>query len=174
MGTTAIAPQALHFCGILYSDESVLEQCITRLRNDFGEIFYQVRGFPFDMSDYYNKEMGEGLLKAFVFFDAMIQEDSIADIKIKTNALEQEFARNANRIINCDPGYLDMAKVVLATTKDRGHRIYLRDGIYAETTLLFQGRSYETYPWTYPDFHKKEYIALFNAVREIFNAKRNL
>ncbi|HLF85879.1 MAG TPA: DUF4416 family protein, partial [Nitrospiria bacterium] len=69
------------------------------------------------------------------------------------------------RMINIDPGYLNMAKVVLATTKDFSHRIYLKDGIYAEVTLIYVGDSYYPLPYTFPDFRSKDYIGLFNSVR---------
>jgi hypothetical protein len=42
------------------------------------------------------------------------------------------------RPLNLDPGYLTEAKLVLATTKDRNHRLYLDRGIFAEVTLCYQ------------------------------------
>ena len=173
MGIASIPHKALLFIGILYRDELLLEKVSDELVKRYGPIFEKVDNIPFDVTTYYDKEMGEGIKKAFLFFDNLISMDKIVEIKLETNDIEEKYIDNAgNRRINLDPGYLDMAKVVLATTKDRGHRVYLRDGIFAESTLKFYHGTYTIFPWTYPDFKKDEYIALFNRIREIYSQKR--
>ena len=74
-------------------------------------------------------------------------------------------------LVNLDPGYLTTAKLVLATTKDFGHRVYLRDGIYAESTLHYIDGRWEPWPWTYPDYAGPRYHAFFERVRERFKQK---
>lgn len=173
MGLPVLHQEAMLFWGVLYTCHQKLESIRETLEARFGSAFYEVHGFPFTASSYYNKEMGEGLLKSFFFFDSMIAPDTIADIKLLSNSIEDSFVINGKRTINCDPGYLDMAKVVLPTTKDRDHRIYLRDGIFAEVTLHYRGQSFEGFPWTYPDFATPDYIELFNAMRGVFANNRN-
>ena len=73
-----------------------------------------------------------------------------------------------SRQVNIDPGYLDLAKLVLATTKDYAHRIFLRKGVFAEIALSFRGASFSANAWTYPDYASKEYIDIFNQMRKLY------
>ncbi|MBI4680026.1 MAG: DUF4416 family protein [Nitrospirae bacterium] len=75
---------------------------------------------------------------------------------------------NGGRRINLDPGYLDSAKVVLVSTKDFSHRIYLGRGIYGEVTLVYSGKNYQTFPYTYPDFRTQEYFDIFKKARDMY------
>jgi hypothetical protein len=62
-------------------------------------------------------------------------------------------------------------KLVLATTKDYSHRIYLRDGIYAEVTLYFRKGRFHPFEWTYPDYCTREYIEVFYKIRQIYHSQ---
>ena len=75
------------------------------------------------------------------------------------------------RRINIDPGYINAGKLVLATTKDWQHRLYLGEGIYGEVTLRFKGVSFSVWEWTYPDYQTADYIEIFNLIRELFMRK---
>ena len=94
------------------------------------------------MTDYYEKEMGTGLLRRFVSFAPLISPEALAEIKLKTHGIEEGYqwieGEKRGRRVNIDPGYLDGGKVVLASTKGTSHRIYLRSGVYGEVTLFFQ------------------------------------
>jgi hypothetical protein len=57
--------------------------------------------------------------------------------------------------VNIDPGYIARDKLVLATTKDFFHRLYLGKGIYGEVTLHFQKGAVRHFSWTYPDYRDK-------------------
>lgn len=103
-----------------------------------------------------------------MFFKNLISEEDIADIKIKTNQIEKELSVEGKRKINLDPGYIGLAKLVLATTKDYSHRIYLRRGIYGEVTLIYRGNSFTPHINTYRDYSDREYIELFNLARNIY------
>jgi len=89
-------------------------------------------------------------------------------IKINTNIIEEKLSKHGLRIINIDPGYLDMAKLILASTKDYKHRIYLDKGIYAEITLFYQNKNFTPWEWTYPDYKSSDYIAIFNHIRALY------
>ena len=91
-------------------------------------------------------------------------------IKLYTHRLEKKFLAAKLRQINIDPGYLDLAKLVLATTKDYAHRVFLRKGIFAEITLSFRGDSFGANDWTYPDYRTQEYIDIFNQIRKLYLA----
>ncbi len=116
--------------------------------------------------------MGSGLQKKFVFFRELINPGVIAEIKLKTIALEKQYLNeNGGRMINLDPGYLDASKVVLVTTKHYSHRIYLSKGIYGEVTLIYSSKSYQTLPYTYPDYKTEGYLDIFKKAREIYNTQ---
>ena len=100
-----------------------------------------------------------------VFFKTFINPGTLADIKIKTNEIEDFLSSGGKRRINLDPGYLTLSKIVLASTKDYSHRIYLGKGIYAETTLIYKGGIYTPHLFTYRDYQDKKCIELFANAR---------
>ncbi|MCM8762925.1 MAG: DUF4416 family protein [Candidatus Omnitrophica bacterium] len=134
----------------------------------FGNIDYESMPRPFNFTDYYGKELGAGLNRYFISFEKLLSPKDLAKIKIITNKLEKKFSVDSRRKINIDPGYLNLSKLVLATTKDYKHRIYLDKGIYAEVTLYYQARTFKSWPWTYPDYKTKDYIDIFNEIRQIY------
>lgn len=137
-----------------------------------GAVVLSSPRFEFGETGFYLREMGPGLFKQFLVFGNWIDQSRLADWKTKTNQLESEFAaagvREVPRPLNLDPGYLSEAKLVLATTKDRDHRIYLRDGIYAEVTLHFEQNRWVAARWTYPDYRRPDYHAFFDQCRDYF------
>jgi hypothetical protein len=113
--------------------------------------------------------MGAGLKRKFVFFKDLIEPGAISGIKLRTIELEDRFLNEkGGRRINLDPGYLNLAKIVLVSTKDYSHRIYLGNGIYGEVTLVYSGNDYRILPHTYPDFRTEEYREIFRKAREKF------
>lgn len=170
MGSIRMPDPVFLFTGMIAQCEEIFSLAQSELKMSFGEVFYQSPIYPWDHSDYYEEEIGRDLKRRFLFFAEPILPDRLSDVKIGTNRIEGLFlnktGRNGKRTINIDPGYMNMAKVVLATTKDFSHRIYLKDGIYAEVTLIYRGDSYCPLPYTFPDFRSEDYIGLFNSVRE--------
>ncbi len=169
MGDPATPPPVTLFVGMLSGEISLLDALQGRLKEKFGPLLHSSEDFPWHYTDYYAEELGEAIVRRFLFFRNRIQPDEIARIKRTTIALERGYvrARGARllRRINLDPGYLDTARVVLATTKDYSHRIYLGDGIFAEVTLTYVRGSYRPQPHTYPDYRALETVALFNRIR---------
>ena len=139
---------------------------LTRL---YGEIDWESDPIPFDFTDYYEEEMGTGLLRKFVSFATLIDPGKLAEVKIRTNGLEQELAMDTGgqrrRRINLDPGYVDASRLVLATTKNVAHRICLGQGIYAEVTLTFRKKGCAYFDWTYPDYRSDRYTGLLCEIR---------
>jgi hypothetical protein len=110
-------------------------------------------------------------MRRLVTFRPLIDPGRLAAIKRETNALEQRWTDEGQRQVNLDPGYLSLSKLVLATTKDHGHRMYLGQGIYAEVTLRFQDGAFRAWPWTYPDYASPHYATLLAGVRERYKAQ---
>jgi hypothetical protein len=119
--------------------------------------------------------MGQSLLRRFISIVNLIDQVELPTIKIQTNLLEKLFARpEGSRQVNIDPGYLTFSKVILATTKDYTHRLYLGKKIYGEVTLQYKGgeKSFCPWEWTYPDYREPVAINFFNELRNIY--KRQL
>jgi hypothetical protein len=146
----------------------LLEEAKVRLSQEFGPIDYESEPLPFDHTAYYAAEFGENLKRRFVAFEKLVHPGKLAEIKLLTNALEMEWAVEGKRRINIDPGYVSHSKLVLATTKNHAHRIYLGQGIYAEVTLYFHNGTFHAWPWTYPDYSSPPLIAIFNQIRKLY------
>ena len=110
----------------------------------------------------------ENLKKQFLSFEILIMPDQLADIKNSTIKIETEYSRDGNRSVNLDPGYLEESKLVLASTKNYSHRIYLKDGIWAELTLSYAAGKFVTYPWTYPDYQTELAYDFLKKTRDIY------
>jgi hypothetical protein len=137
----------------------------------FGRLAAVSESFSFVETQYYAAEMGADLNKQFWAFEQPIDPRRLAEIKLQTNGWEDEYAaagrRPESRPLNLDPGYLTMAKLVLASTKDHAHRIYLADGIYAEVTLSFRSGKWQDFDWTYPDYRRDDFHRFFTGCREL-------
>ena len=136
--------------------ETALEWAVGRIEQGLGAIGLTSERFDFEQTNYYSQTMGESLWKQFFLLERLADPAMLADWKVMTNRWEQELAATGDfeetRPVNLDPGYVTEAKLVLATTKDRDHRIYLREGIYAEVTLYYNQGQWKSRPWTYPDY----------------------
>ncbi|MGE5173567.1 MAG: DUF4416 family protein [Betaproteobacteria bacterium] len=164
------------FIGMLSSEPALFDTCSEILQGDYGPLEDESGLLPWDNTDYYREEMGTGILRKFLFFKRIIDPGKLSSIKILTNILEKNYAvrdgQSYRRRVNLDPGYVTEAKVVLATTKDFAHRIYIGEGIYAEATLRYstKERKFAPFEHTYPDYRTEAYLALFNSARENLRA----
>jgi len=154
--------------GMISGRKSLFDAVQRELIVQFGPLDYESALIPWEFTDYYSRELGENLGRKFLSFERLIDPERLARIKSFTNQLEGKFSERGTRRINLDPGYLDSAKLVLATTKNRDHRIYIGQGIFAEVTLHFRGKSFRAWEWTYPDYATPEYIAIFNEIRALY------
>ncbi|HEX2964892.1 MAG TPA: DUF4416 family protein [Syntrophorhabdaceae bacterium] len=152
----------MFFAGILSHGEENLHRALDALTTAIDTIEIQAPLERFTYTDYYEKEMGSDLLRTFVLFKSLKDREFLADIKLVTNEIEQTLAIDSGRVINLDPGYIALEHVILATTKGYSHRIYLRNGIYADLTLVFKNGTYRALEWTYPDYADARTIILFN------------
>jgi hypothetical protein len=141
-----------------------------RIERQFGPLALVSEAFDFTETAYYTASMGQDLKKQFVACEQLIDPGELARIKCETNAWEVEYAalgrHTEPRPLNLDPGYITPAKLVLASTKDHAHRLYLHSGVYAEVTLAYRGRQWQPLEWTYPDYRRADYQAFFTACRE--------
>ncbi len=133
----------------------------------FGPTDFVSPGLPFIHTAYYDRELGAPISRRVVSFARLVPQDALARAKLDTNALEQRLARpDGRRQVNLDPGLLTQERLVLATGKNYTHRIYLGQGLFADLTLVFQAGSWQTLPWTFPDYAAPDMLALFTAIRD--------
>lgn len=169
------------FVGMLSAEPALFHACTETLIEEYGPIDHQTEILPWGNSDYYREEMGPGIVRKFIFFKRLMDAKRLSEVKLFTNNLEQDLAEHTEnklrRRINLDPGYITEAKVVLATTKDFSHRIYIGEGIYAEVTLCYSNidKSFIPLDYTYPDYRTEAYRSLFCEARNLLRTalKRN-
>ncbi|NQT57654.1 MAG: DUF4416 family protein [Bacteroidetes bacterium] len=154
--------------GILAIEIQLPEPLIHRVVNDFGPIERIDGPYPFDYTQYYNDEMGENIQKYFLTFNQLVAPDRLAEIKELTNQIEEEWSSGNKRSINLDPGILSETRFILATTKNRGHRVPLKNGMYAEVTLIYMHKEFQPLPWTYADFCDPIYRNLLKEIRKSY------
>jgi hypothetical protein len=146
-----------------------------RLKRLFGPVGLASPVFDFQQTRYYEPTMGSGLRKQLLAFEDLVAADCLAPVKLATNDLEAELARTGAyteaRPLNLDPGVVSLGKFLLATTKDQAHRVYLRDGIYAEVTLRFHAGTFEPWIWTYADYREPGMLAFLNEVRDYYRGR---
>lgn len=168
MGLAKIHAPVKLIIGFIFKEEDIFNKAKTATQNRFGRIDSESGCLVFNHTDYYEKEFGKNLRRVFVSFQKLIRPQDLSKVKTATNRIEKKFSRDGRRLINIDPGYLDLAKLTLASTKDYKHRVYLNKGIYAEITLFYQNKTFQPWEWTYPDYKTQDYIKIFNRIREIY------
>jgi len=143
-----------------------IAEAIRGMAETCGEPDYVGSCHPFAYTDYYEDELGPTLMRRFVSFERLMVPDRLPDVKLHSNALEDTLADGPKRTVNIDPGYLSLAHLILATCKGYTHRPYLREGVYADLTLVYQDRRFQTLPWTYPDYAAEETREMFRTLRD--------
>ena len=146
--------KVLLFSGVL-SSIGFPEEVRASLEAEFGRLDYVSPSIPFTFTDYYNEEMGTPIERFFISFERLITPDMLSAAKVFTNNLENRMSCDGKRKINLDPGTMSIGNIVLATTKNRAHRIAIGNNLYAEVTLMYHHKGYESFSWTYADYKSR-------------------
>ncbi|MCY3006380.1 MAG: DUF4416 family protein [Planctomycetota bacterium] len=195
MGLIKKPPPSVRFVAVFSAEDRFLQIALERLQGHWGKIAALGQAFDFVESPYYFKTMlvpqpeelaeksaeelaevrPQSLRKQMALFADPYDPADLAADKLRTNSWEQDWTEElalhhdgSKRLINIDPGYLSMTKLVLASTKNREHRIYLRDGIYAEVTLAFRDQAWTPMPWTYTDYQRPDILEFLKLARKGF------
>jgi hypothetical protein len=162
------APQPVKLIVSLFTGEEKLITAVSEeLSQVYGKIDFMSACIPFTMTDYYKTEMGEGLLRRLITFEELIGPERLPEVKRYTDKLETNYTKcEGNRAINIDPGYLTLYQLILATNKRFSHRLYLRDKVYADLTLIYKKKSFQPLAWTFPDYGSAQIIEILNRLRE--------
>jgi hypothetical protein len=168
MGKAGEPQKVKIFVGVLIAQLPFLSQVCQLLEEKLGTVDLSSQALDFNFTDYYEAEMGTGLKRVFLGFSDLVTPDRLVDVKLLTNNLERTLSEAGKRQVNLDPGYLTAAKVVLASTKDHAHRLYLGRGIYGEVTLVFRQKQFQPLAWTYPDYRTEAYHEFFRQLRSTY------
>ena len=155
--------------GILAADEGSLQAARESIAEAFGPADMVSEVWPFTQTDYYKDETGESILRMFVAIEKLIDPGELAEIKHTTNRIERDLAEKLGtrlaRPVNLDPGIIEPSKLVLASTKNFSHRIYIGRQMFAEVTLIFSKGKWQSFPFTFPDYKEDRYHGFLNKVR---------
>jgi len=148
-------PLALPLVAIMAGSDDLILSIRERLTGNYGPLLASSETFLFDsFTGYYKKEFGEGMRKQVCIFRNLREQRLLPGDKHASCAIERELTLRENdcRPVNIDPGFMTLSKLVLASTKDHAHRLYLGTGIYGEITLAWKGHAFVPLPWSYPDY----------------------
>ena len=155
--------------GILASNYQCLHSAADALTNKLGRVDFTSEVWPFDKTDYYKDQTGPRILRQFLSVERLVDPGKLAKIKLQTNKLEEKLAKTLGmplpRPVNLDPGIIEPSKLVLATTKNYSHRIYVGRKMYAEVTLIYDKGRWQPLDHTYPDYRQQCYFDFFDRVR---------
>lgn len=170
MGDPSPPPPSMLIVAAFSRHGDALDWVRQRAEQRWGVPVLESERFAFGETDYYERTMGEDLKKVFWAFAPGFEPSELPDVKLATNAWEAEYVPPGDgaeeRPLNIDPGYLSLGKLILASTKDFTHRIYLSKGIFAEVTLYYQRGQWEHHRWTFPDYRRDDYQAFFTECRQ--------
>jgi hypothetical protein len=153
------------FVAALFVDESELSAAKHIMTGAWGPLDFEGTDRAFDVSNYYETEMGTHILRRFLSFQAPMSPDELVTVKIRCNQIEEDLSVDGKRTVNLDAGYLDHNKIILASAKEEGQKIYLGQGIYADLMGRFGAGHYQPFDWTFPDYRDGRYDEELRKVR---------
>lgn len=156
---------------LLWHDRFAVDEACRRLTGLWGRIDHTGSDHPFGSSAYYETEMGHGLQKRVISFEALVDSARLAEIKIQAIALEDSLRSSAGRRVNIDPGYLDVHKIVLASVKPSRQKIHLGRGVHADMVLNYSRGKFHPFDWTFADYREGHFHSDFLAIRSIYKAQ---
>lgn len=148
-------------------------QALNVLASEFGPVDFLSSPGDFPYTSYYDDEMGGGIKRQTASFLNLVLPESLASVKLRTNEIETALLFDGKRKVNIDPGFLSLENFILATGKNFTHRVYLRDGIYADLTLIYNKGAYRPLPWTYPDYREPEFLRYLDVLRKKLRFQRD-
>ena len=135
----------------------------------------QSKEYPFDLTEYYNSEMGPNLKRCFLAVKGLETIEEAYKWKIEMIKIENNLSHYGKRRINLDPGYLDSQKIILFSKKSGPQKIYIRKGIWGDIALIKQKDGFQYLPWTFPDIREGRYNSFFlEAIKEFKEDRKNL
>ena len=172
MAATSTPEPVKYFVALLWADAAAVPEAYARLVERFGKIDFEGPDRAFDLTNYYDAEMGAKLFRRLIGFKPLRSPEELVDAKLTCNAMEEALASTQGRRVNLDIGYLDHNKIVLASAKAAGQKIYLSNGIYADLIARYSQGRYQPFAWTFPDFKDGRYDAELAELRALYLMQR--
>ncbi|MBN1577736.1 MAG: DUF4416 family protein [Chitinispirillaceae bacterium] len=157
-----------YLIAVLYRDGDFLVRVKKDLVARWGRIDFEGDDHPFDVTDYYEPEMGTPLQRRLLAFETLYLPTLIVEMKLQCNDLETALAYDGKRMVNLDAGYLDYNKYLLASAKEAGQKIYLDRGIYADLSGRYKAGKYRPFEWSFPDFRDGRYDKELLEIRRLY------
>ncbi len=157
MAKTSLPNSVKLFVAVLWANPEVLNKAYKMLQDKWGSFDFEGEDHAFDITEYYENEMGKNLKRRFIAFEKLVSPEILVNAKITCNEIEEILEIKNKRGINLDIGYLDHNKIILASAKGAGQKIYLSDGIYADFIARFGKGNYQPFEWCFPDFKDGRY-----------------
>ncbi|HLA41163.1 MAG TPA: DUF4416 family protein [Candidatus Glassbacteria bacterium] len=157
------------FAAMLFRDPERLALARAAMCERYGEEDFAGSAFPFSHTNFYQPEMGAPLYRVFLSFRKLVPPGELAGAKLNSDQIEKALAGpEGGRTVNIDPGTIDYQKVVLASFKYQGQKIYLRDGVWADLTLYYRKGGWSSFEWTFPDFKTGDYDGELLEIRRLY------
>jgi hypothetical protein len=172
MGQIRLPAPVWLILALSYKSNEEAEQALHWFEEKAGPVADRSEIIRFDHTHYYDEEMGSDLNKRFYAFLHPIDPADLASFKLFSNEIEDRLSQEGRRHVNLDPGYLEAAKLILATTKNFSHRIYLAQGIYGDVQLFWRHGCFQFNPWTYPDYKDDRVLLFFTRIRGAYLQNR--
>ncbi len=161
--------------GAIYSDIEILNLAKAQILGLNHIINAQSKEFPFNLTKYYNSEMGPNLRRCFLALKGLENIEDAYKWKIQMTEIENNLSHYGKRRINLDPGYLDSQKIMLFSKKSGPQKVYIRKGIWGDITLIKQKDGFQYLPWTFPDIREGRYNSFFlKAIKEFKEERKKL
>ncbi|NLP09616.1 DUF4416 family protein [bacterium] len=171
MGSIRMPAPVCPILALTYQQRDQADHALEWFKERAGEVSTGSEPFAFTHTRYYEPEMGSDLTKIFYAFVELMDPADLVSLKLHSNQIEERLSVHGRRRVNLDPGYLEAAKLILATTKNFSHRIYLGQGIYGDVQLYWRDGRFQSNPWTYPDYQAAATLAFFTRVRDNYLTK---
>ena len=170
MATPRPADPVKFFVAVLFTPRVDWQALRERLTGEWGAIDFEGSDHAFDVTEYYEPEMGTGLQRRMISFERLVAPESLVDAKLASNEIEKELVVDVvvgggGRSVNLDVGYFDLHKIVLASGKYDGPKISLGSGIYADVVCRYTEGEFVPSERTFPDFSRRLYDDEFLKIR---------
>ena len=90
---------------LIAGKEKIITEACVELSQSYGKIDFMSACIPFTMTEYYQEEMGKGLMRRLITFAELLDPEKFPAVKRYTDKIEAHYiTREGDRTINLDPG----------------------------------------------------------------------
>ena len=157
-----------YIVAVLFRTSGQYDCAKRELISRWGTVDFEGDDHHFDVTGYYEPEMGTPLYRRLLSFASLYAPTLIVDMKLGCNDIEEMLSVEGKRTVNLDAGYLDHNKYLLASAKEAGQKVYLDKGIYADLSGRYKAGRYQPFEWSFPDFRDGRYDRELLVIRALY------